>query len=131
MRTELLLYLPLSWTSIVTMLALAFSAIAALLPYVAGAAPPLTGLNAAAQVAGKKYFGSATDNSELTDVPYVDILVDRNQFGQITPANSMKWVGLYTASQTCACVDMNAMRISGRDGARARKFHVCRSRSDC
>ncbi|KAA1476236.1 endo-1,4-B-xylanase A [Dentipellis sp. KUC8613] len=48
-------------------------------------------LNAAAQAAGKLYFGSATDNSELSDTAYVNILKDSQQFGQITPANSMKW----------------------------------------
>ncbi|KAK7032265.1 hypothetical protein VNI00_013224 [Paramarasmius palmivorus] len=47
--------------------------------------------NTAAQVAGKLYFGSATDNSELTDAPYVAILNDTTLFGQITPANSLKW----------------------------------------
>ena len=41
---------------------------------------------------GKVYFGTATDNSELSDAPYVAILNDKTLFGQITPANSMKWV---------------------------------------
>lgn len=36
-----------------------------------------------------KYFGSATDNPELTDTAYVSIL--GSEFGQITPGNSMKW----------------------------------------
>jgi endo-1,4-beta-xylanase len=36
-----------------------------------------------------KYFGSATDNPELTDAAYVSIL--GHEFGQITPGNSMKW----------------------------------------
>ncbi|EGN91911.1 glycoside hydrolase family 10 protein [Serpula lacrymans var. lacrymans S7.3] len=48
-------------------------------------------LNYAAQAAGKLYFGSATDNPELTDVPYVTILNDTAMFGQLTPGNSMKW----------------------------------------
>lgn len=38
---------------------------------------------------GKLYFGSATDNPELTDAPYTAIL--GSEFGQITPGNSMKW----------------------------------------
>ncbi|KAJ3565213.1 hypothetical protein NP233_g7781 [Leucocoprinus birnbaumii] len=50
-----------------------------------------TGLNAAAKAAGKLYFGSATDNPELSDAPYVSILSDTKQFGIITPGNSMKW----------------------------------------
>lgn len=36
-----------------------------------------------------KYFGSATDNSELTDAAYAATL--GSEFGQITPGNSMKW----------------------------------------
>lgn len=51
-----------------------------------------TGLNAIAQAAGLKYLGSATDNPELTDTDYVAILSDSNEFGQLTPGNSMKWV---------------------------------------
>ncbi|KAL9072478.1 MAG: hypothetical protein Q9157_005080 [Trypethelium eluteriae] len=51
-----------------------------------------TGLNSAAKAAGLKYFGSATDNSELTDSAYTAVLDDTNQFGQITPGNTMKWV---------------------------------------
>ncbi|KAG9315022.1 glycoside hydrolase family 10 protein [Chiua virens] len=48
-------------------------------------------LNLAAKAAGKLYFGSATDNPELTDIAYVAILNDTAIFGQLTPANSMKW----------------------------------------
>jgi endo-1,4-beta-xylanase len=48
--------------------------------------------NQLAKAKGLKYFGSATDNSELTDTQYVAILSDINQFGQITPGNTMKWV---------------------------------------
>jgi endo-1,4-beta-xylanase len=36
-----------------------------------------------------KYLGSATDNPELSDAPYVSIL--GSEFGQITPGNTMKW----------------------------------------
>ncbi|WP_411089435.1 endo-1,4-beta-xylanase [Streptomyces sp. 061-3] len=36
-----------------------------------------------------KYFGSATDNSELPDAAYAATL--GSEFGQITPGNSMKW----------------------------------------
>ncbi|KAJ3919063.1 endo-1,4-beta-xylanase C precursor [Lentinula edodes] len=47
--------------------------------------------NTVAQTAGKKYFGSATDNPEFTDAAYLAILSDNTYFGQITPGNSMKW----------------------------------------
>ncbi|KAF5359257.1 hypothetical protein D9756_003502 [Leucocoprinus leucothites] len=50
-----------------------------------------TGLNVAAKAAGKLYFGTATDNPELSDTPYVSILSETSEFGIITPGNSMKW----------------------------------------
>ncbi|KAF8972151.1 endo-1,4-beta-xylanase C precursor [Flammula alnicola] len=49
------------------------------------------GLALLAKAAGKTYFGSATDNPELIDAPYVAILSNTSEFMQITPGNSMKW----------------------------------------
>ena len=54
----------------------------------------VAGLHALAKQARKLYFGTATDNPELTDTPYVDILNNVEMFGQITAANSMKWVSV-------------------------------------
>ncbi|KAH0833054.1 glycoside hydrolase superfamily [Lanmaoa asiatica] len=54
-------------------------------------ATPTAGLNLAAKAARKFYFGSATDNPELIDTAYVTILNNTAMFGQLTPANSMKW----------------------------------------
>nr|ADX07328.1 putative endo-1,4-B-xylanase A [Flammulina velutipes] len=51
-----------------------------------------TPLHTAAKAAGKLYFGSATDNGELSDEPYKAILSNSSLFGQITPGNSMKWL---------------------------------------
>ncbi|TQN63882.1 Endo-1,4-beta-xylanase 5 [Colletotrichum shisoi] len=48
-------------------------------------------LNELAVASGKKYFGTATDNSELTDAAYVEMLKDSKMFGQITPGNGQKW----------------------------------------
>ncbi|KAN0092983.1 glycoside hydrolase family 10 protein [Tylopilus felleus] len=48
-------------------------------------------LNVAAKAAGKLYFGSATDNPELTDTAYITMLKNTAIFGQLTPGNSMKW----------------------------------------
>lgn len=48
------------------------------------------GLNTRAVAAGKLYFGSATDNGELSDAAYVAELSNTADFGQITPGNSMK-----------------------------------------
>ncbi|KAI0648972.1 glycoside hydrolase superfamily [Trametes meyenii] len=57
----------------------------------AAPAPSASGLHTLAKAAGKLYFGSATDNPELTDTAYVAKLSDGKEFGQITPGNSMKW----------------------------------------
>ncbi|KAF8150059.1 endo-1,4-beta xylanase [Crassisporium funariophilum] len=48
-------------------------------------------LNTLAQAAGKKYFGTATDNPELTNAAYVAQLGNTSDFHQLTAANSMKW----------------------------------------
>lgn len=49
------------------------------------------GLNSAAVGAGKLYFGTAVDNNDLSDSEYKTLLANTADFGQITPANSMKW----------------------------------------
>ncbi|EKM58509.1 glycoside hydrolase family 10 protein [Phanerochaete carnosa HHB-10118-sp] len=56
-----------------------------------GASTSSAKLNQLAKSKGKLYFGTATDNSELSDTGYTAILDDNTMFGQITPANSMKW----------------------------------------
>lgn len=48
-------------------------------------------LHQLAVAAGKLYFGSATDNGELSDAAYMEILTDPDEFGQITPGNGQKW----------------------------------------
>ncbi|KAK1584979.1 family 10 glycosyl hydrolase [Colletotrichum navitas] len=49
------------------------------------------GLHELAVRAGKKYFGTATDNPELSDSAYTAIVKDSALFGQITPGNGQKW----------------------------------------
>lgn len=48
------------------------------------------GLHEAAVAKGLLFFGSATDNPELTDAPYLAQLSNVADFGQITPGNSQK-----------------------------------------
>ncbi|KAF9450085.1 glycoside hydrolase family 10 protein [Macrolepiota fuliginosa MF-IS2] len=48
-------------------------------------------LNTAARVAGKKYFGTATNEFQFSDAPYLAELNNTQDFGQLTPANAMKW----------------------------------------
>ncbi|KAF3384036.1 Endo-1,4-beta-xylanase D [Talaromyces pinophilus] len=61
-------------------------------------------LNTAAKAAGLLYFGTAVDNPDLSDSKYIANL-ETADFGQITPANAMKWQptepsqGSYTFTQ--------------------------------
>jgi endo-1,4-beta-xylanase len=77
---------------------LRISALLTLAPFISASVTPVRrahqtpGLNELAQAAGKKYFGTATDNPELNDTAYTAILNNKKIFGQISPANSMKWV---------------------------------------
>ncbi|CCM00688.1 uncharacterized protein FIBRA_02727 [Fibroporia radiculosa] len=72
----------------VTALPQTASATTAALPTATAVVP---GLNYLARNTGKLYFGTATDNPELNDTTYTGILENYLHFGQITPANSMKW----------------------------------------
>ncbi|MFE6335042.1 endo-1,4-beta-xylanase [Streptomyces sp. NPDC057798] len=67
-----------------------------------------------------RYFGSATDNPELTDAPYVSLL--GSEFDQITPGNGMKWYatepqqGVFDFSQGDEIVDLaraNHQKVRG------------------
>ncbi|KAJ6189886.1 hypothetical protein N7519_004794 [Penicillium mononematosum] len=65
--------------------------------------PQLTqgaGLHTSAVAKGKLYFGSATDNPELTDAPYLTQLSNTDDFGQITPGNSQKWDAIEPSQNT-------------------------------
>jgi endo-1,4-beta-xylanase len=80
--------------------------------------------NTVAKAAGKKYFGSATDNPELTNTAYTKILNQSAYFGQITPGNSMKWdatepeQGVFTFSggqQIVSLAQANGQLIRGHN----------------
>jgi len=62
-----------------------------ILPVVACLPSAFGQLNTLAKAKGLKYFGSATDNGELTDTAYTAILSKSANFGQITPGNTQKW----------------------------------------
>jgi len=64
-----------------------------LLPAAAVFFSPVIGqLNKLAKARGLKYFGSATDNPQLSNPEYIAILKDVDQFGQITVGNTQKWM---------------------------------------
>ncbi|KAI0774910.1 hypothetical protein BD413DRAFT_611895 [Trametes elegans] len=52
---------------------------------------PTSGLNVASRDARKLYLGTATNSDEWNDMTYFDILRNDAVFGQVTPANVMKW----------------------------------------
>ncbi|KAH9889299.1 endo-1,4-beta xylanase [Cubamyces lactineus] len=52
---------------------------------------PTSGLNLAAKSAKKLYFGTATNSEQWNDTKYYNILKNNAEFGQVTPANVMKW----------------------------------------
>lgn len=58
-----------------------------LLPLAALATVVVAQLETLAKAKGFVYFGTATDNPELTDAPYVSLLSNISDFGQITPGN--------------------------------------------
>ena len=74
-------------------------AIAVSIPSLAFCAPnknPIPGpqLDSIAKQSHKLYFGTATNGDELNDTAYSALINDNKMFGQITPANAMKWVRL-------------------------------------
>ena len=85
-------------------------------------------LNQVAKSKGKVYFGSATDNPELTNTAYVGILSDNTLFGQITAANSMKWVSDYACS---ICLWHLVTVHLGEYRTFSRSFHFPRRRYHC
>ncbi|KAI0819204.1 endo-1,4-beta xylanase [Trametes gibbosa] len=52
---------------------------------------PPSGLNVAAKSARKLYLGTATNSEQWNDTTYFNILKNNAEFGQVTPANVMKW----------------------------------------
>jgi hypothetical protein len=51
---------------------------------------PWSGLNNAAEAAGKLYFGTATDSYAFGRKKYMQNLNNTKDFGQVTPGNAMK-----------------------------------------
>ncbi|KAF8896180.1 endo-1,4-beta-xylanase C precursor [Infundibulicybe gibba] len=92
-------------------------------------APPTgtstAGLHLAAVAAGKKYFGSATDNPELTDTAYVAGLSNTKDFGQITPGNSMKWDATEPSRGTFTFSGGDAVAALAKKNGQLLRGHNC------
>ena len=61
------------------------------------------GLNTRAVANGMQYFGTATDNPELTDTAYVAALSNTADFGQITVGNAQKVREREFFARVCTC----------------------------
>lgn len=48
------------------------------------------GLDSLIRARGKGYFGTATDPQYFNETEYIDIISNRQEWGQITPENSLK-----------------------------------------
>jgi endo-1,4-beta-xylanase len=83
-------------------------------------------LNTLAKAKGLKYFGSATDNPELTDASYVAILSNTSEFGQITPGNSQKWDAIEPSQNTFTYSGGDAVvSLAQNNGQLVRCHNLC------
>ncbi|TFK49639.1 endo-1,4-beta xylanase [Heliocybe sulcata] len=82
-------------------------------------------LDNAAKAAGKKYLGTATDNGELTDTAYTAILDEKGMFGQITPANSMKWENTEPEQGVWTWTDADQIANLAKSNGQLLRGHNC------
>ena len=80
-------------------------------------------LNSAAKAAGKLYFGSATDNPELTDTAYVAELSNAQDFGSTTPGNSMKWDAIEPNQNTFSYAGGDAIAALAKKNGQLLRCH--------
>lgn len=64
---------------------------AALLSLLASTSSVSAQLHSLAVKAGLDYFGTAVDNGYTSDEPYMAIVNDVEEFGQLVPENGQKW----------------------------------------
>ncbi|KAJ7306880.1 endo-1,4-beta-xylanase A precursor, partial [Mycena albidolilacea] len=82
--------------------------------------------NTVAKSLGKKlYFGSATDNPELTDATYVATLSDNTLFGQLTPGNSMKWDATEPSRGTFTFTNGDTIAALAKKNGQLLRGHNC------
>ncbi|KAJ6506232.1 endo-1,4-B-xylanase A [Mycena vitilis] len=79
----------------------------------------------AKSLGGKLYFGSATDNPELTDTAYVATLSDNTLFGQITPGNSMKWDATEPSRGTFTFTNGDVIAALAKKNGQLLRGHNC------
>ncbi|KAF5359845.1 hypothetical protein D9756_003508 [Leucocoprinus leucothites] len=82
-------------------------------------------LSRLAIAAGKRYFGSATDNPELSDSPYVAQLGNTADFNQITEGNSMKWDATEPSRGTFTFANGDVVANLARSKGQLLRGHNC------
>ncbi|KAF9056976.1 endo-1,4-beta xylanase [Panaeolus papilionaceus] len=82
-------------------------------------------LNVLAQSAGKLYFGTATDNPELSNTSYVNQLSNTLDFHQLTAANSMKWDATEPSQGTFTFSDGDAIVAQAQKNNQLIRGHNC------
>ncbi|KAI0267792.1 glycoside hydrolase superfamily [Gloeopeniophorella convolvens] len=111
---------------LVLLAAAALAARASPTPTISGGLPGATShaiLDHAGKAAGKLYLGTATNNDQFNDTEYVSIL--RTQFGQITPANSMKWFDTEPERGVFNFTDGDGIRDMARRNGQLLRGHNC------
>ncbi|KAJ6499807.1 endo-1,4-beta-xylanase A precursor [Mycena vulgaris] len=79
----------------------------------------------AKSLGGKLYFGSATDNPELSDAAYVATLSDNTLFGQLTPGNSMKWDATEPSRGTFTFTNGDVIAALAKKNGQLLRGHNC------
>lgn len=90
-----------------------------------------TGLNTAAQAAGKLYFGTATQaTGESTDTAYMTETNNTADFGQLTPVNSMKWDAVEPSQNTFTYGQADALVAQAEANGQKMRCHNLVGRFD-
>lgn len=74
---------------------------------------------------GKTYFGTATDNPELTNQAYLANLDDNTMFGQITAANSFKWDATEPSRGVFTFANADTIANLARNNGQLLRGHNC------
>jgi endo-1,4-beta-xylanase len=83
-------------------------------------------LNTLAKAKGFKYFGSATDNYELADAPYLAILSNTSEFGSLTVGNSQKWDTIEPTQNTFSYTKGDVIQsLAATNGQLLRCHNLC------
>ncbi|KAJ0163671.1 Endo-1,4-beta-xylanase 1 [Colletotrichum tanaceti] len=81
-------------------------------------------LNQLAVAAGFKYFGTAVDNPGLNSQAYMNIASNKNEFGQVTPANVQKWDSTERSQGQFSYANGDAVTSKARQASQLLRCHT-------